>query len=133
MYHKCWFKVLQQQVLKPTMWLILSVRVLRELEMTDGMIVLGRAFRLQNDLDVDEPELPRIRKTPRRYEIGSGEGDFYCSPKVYFKVHYYEALDLIVNLIQQCLIDLDTEFIALFRTFSLRLPTVKSFHLGLTL
>ena len=60
-----------------------------------------RALRLQNDLDVDEPELPRMRKPPRRYEIGSGESDFHNSAKDYFKVHYYEALDLIVNLIQQ--------------------------------
>ena len=42
-----------------------------------------------------------MRKPPRRYEIGSGEADFHSSPKDYFKVHYYEALDLIVNLIQQ--------------------------------
>lgn len=60
-----------------------------------------RALTLQNDLDIEEPDLPRMRKPPRRYEIGSGEGDFHRSPKDYFKEHYDEALDLIVNLIQQ--------------------------------
>ena len=60
-----------------------------------------KALQLQRDLDVDDPVLPRMRKTPRRHEIGSGEGDFHSSPKEYFKVHYYEALDLVVNFIQQ--------------------------------
>ena len=54
--------------------------------------------RMQNNFDIDAPVLPRIRKTSIRYEIGSGEDS---SLKDYFKVHYYEALDLIVNLIQQ--------------------------------
>lgn len=60
-----------------------------------------KALKLQSTLDVDEPVLPRMRKHPRRYEIGSGEGDFHSSPKDFFKAHYYEALDLMVNLIQQ--------------------------------
>ena len=42
-----------------------------------------------------------MRKTPKRYDEGSGEGEFRSSPKEYFKVHYFEAPDLIVNLIQQ--------------------------------
>ena len=42
-----------------------------------------------------------MRKTPKRYDVGSGEGEFRSSPKEYFKVHYFEAPDLIVNLIQQ--------------------------------
>ena len=42
--------------------------------------------------------LPRTRKTPRRHEIGSGD---FSSSEEYFKVHYYEALDLVVNFIQQ--------------------------------
>jgi hypothetical protein len=61
-----------------------------------------KALQLQRDLDVDDPVLPRMRKkNPRRHEIGSGEGDFHSSPRDYFKVHYYEALDLVVNFIQQ--------------------------------
>ena len=60
-----------------------------------------KALTLQSDLDVNEPVLPRMIKNPRRYDIGSREGNFHSSPKDYFKVHYYEALDLIVNLIQQ--------------------------------
>ena len=64
-------------------------------------VVWEKALQLQRDLDIDDPVLPRMRKPPRRHEIGSGEGDFHTSPKEYFKVHYYEALDLVVNFIQQ--------------------------------
>ena len=59
-----------------------------------------KALLLQSNLDVDEPVVPRMRKTPRRYEIGSGDAVFHSSPKDYFKVHYYEVIDLIVNFIQ---------------------------------
>ena len=82
-------------------WLILPVKLLRESEMMNPIIYSGKMLlQLQRDLDVDDPVLPRMRKTPRRHEIGSGEGDFHSSPKEYFKVHHYEALDLVVNFIQ---------------------------------
>lgn len=63
--------------------------------------VLGKTLLLQSNLDVDEPVLPRMRKTPRRHEIGLGDAVFHSSPKDYFKAHYYEVIDLIVNFIQQ--------------------------------
>ena len=59
-----------------------------------------KALSLQSSLGIDEPELLRRRKRPRRYDPGFSEGDFQESPKDYFKVQYYETLDLIVNLIQ---------------------------------
>ena len=61
-------------------------------------LIICSALQLQRDLDVDAA---KDEKTPRRHEIRSGEGDFHSSPKDYFKVHYYEALDLVVNFIQQ--------------------------------
>ena len=72
----------------------LTCQLLRESKMMNPMIYSGKKLSnyLQRDLDVDDPVLPRMRKTPRRHEIGSGEGDFHSSPKEYFKVHYYEAL-----------------------------------------
>ena len=63
--------------------------------------VLEKTLRLQSNLDVDEPFSPRMRKTPRRYEVGSGNAVFHSSLRDYFKVHYYEVIDLIVNFIQQ--------------------------------
>lgn len=44
-------------------------------------------------LDVDEPQLPRRRKVPARYEQGSASGHFHDTPKVYYRQLYYEAID----------------------------------------
>ena len=51
--------------------------------------------------DVSEPQLPRQRKRPRRYEEGSSSGDFHETPKNYYKQHYFEAIDLLINCIQE--------------------------------
>ena len=44
--------------------------------------------------------MPCCRKLPRRYEIGSAEGEFAASPKAHYGQIYYEGLDLIVNCIK---------------------------------
>ena len=52
-------------------------------------------------LNTDQPTLARKRKTPKRFEVGEGDG--YHSPTVqdYFRMIYYEALDLTVSSIQE--------------------------------
>ena len=52
-------------------------------------------------LDVEPPTLPRKRKRPQRYESGSAEPEFHDSPKAYFKVSYFEGLDLVTTSIQE--------------------------------
>ena len=76
--------LLGECILKHTdMWLILPVKLLRGSKMMNPMIYSGKKLfnYLQRDLDVDNPVLPRTRKTPRRHEIGSGEGDLIVHPK----------------------------------------------------
>lgn len=51
-------------------------------------------------LGVSEPQLPRRRKAPKRYEIGSSAGDFHENPEDYYRQVYYQALDLIINCIE---------------------------------
>ena len=46
-----------------------------------------------DDIDVEEPQLPRRRKTPRRYDDGLTSGDFHDSPQVHYRQLYYEAID----------------------------------------
>ena len=59
-----------------------------------------KVLKLTNDLEVDEPALPRRRKAPKRYEIGSSEGDFPLEVEAYYRQIYFEALDLIICGIQ---------------------------------
>ena len=51
-------------------------------------------------IDVEEPELPRARKAPKRYEIGQGDSSYPDSPKSLYRVAYFEGLDLVVNAIR---------------------------------
>ena len=52
------------------------------------------------DIDVDEPQLPRRQKAPKRYEDGSTSGDFHDTPKAFYRQLYYEAIDSIVNTLE---------------------------------
>ena len=45
------------------------------------------------DVDVEEPQLPRRRKNPRRYDDGMTSGDFHDTAKAYYRQLYYEAID----------------------------------------
>ena len=60
-----------------------------------------KVLQLQEQLGVNEPAMPRRRKAPCRYEIGTGEGHFPGTPKQFFRQKYLEALDLVVNFIRQ--------------------------------
>ena len=53
-----------------------------------------------NEFDVSDPVLPRRRKIPRRYEIGTGEGSHPEGVDEYYRSIFFEALDLTVNGIQ---------------------------------
>ncbi len=55
--------------------------------------------RERQSLDVQEPLLPRRRKTPRRFDDGNTEGEFPDDPKLFYRQQYYEALDLIISSI----------------------------------
>ena len=50
-------------------------------------------------LYVQEPQLPQKRKTPRRFDDGSTEGELPDNPKVFYRQQYYKALDLIISSI----------------------------------
>ena len=48
------------------------------------------------NIDVEEPQLPRRRKVPKRYD-GLTDADFHGTPKAYYRQLYYEAIDNIVG------------------------------------
>ena len=54
--------------------------------------------QVQN-LDVDEPVLPRRRKMPKRFETGSAAPEFHMNPKDLYRQKYYEAFDIVINSI----------------------------------
>ena len=77
-----------------------------------------RVLQVQQELGVQEPVLPRRRKAPRRFEIGTGDCAFPDTPKEFFRRHYFEVLDLIVNFIKDRFNHLGMECTDNFRTCS---------------
>ena len=52
-------------------------------------------------VDVSEPKLPRSRKTPKRFEVGSSEPTFPDTPEVLYRRYYFEALDVVIQSIKK--------------------------------
>lgn len=52
------------------------------------------------ELGIEEPQLPRRRKVPRRLESGNAEPEFPTSVASHYRRMYFEGLDLIVSCIK---------------------------------
>lgn len=51
------------------------------------------------ELNIGEPILPRKRRAPRRIEIGESPAEFHANVIDHYRVFYFEALDLIIQCI----------------------------------
>ena len=76
---------------------VCTLQTLRNVESFD--LFWLKVTKSAESLDVGEPQLPHQRKAPRRYDDGSAHGDFHADPKAYYRQHYFEAIDLVVNCI----------------------------------
>lgn len=52
-------------------------------------------------LPISEPTLPRKRRVPARFEVGSGAPTYPSSPEDYYRRIYFEALDAIISSIRE--------------------------------
>ena len=57
-------------------------------------------LRAQQEVDVDDPKLPRKRKVSRRLDEGSAPADFSTDCKTHYYQSYLKALDFAINAIQ---------------------------------
>ena len=55
---------------------------------------------MAGDVDVSKLVLPRRRKMPKQFEDGRASAEFSSSPKILYRQVYYEALDLLVQSIE---------------------------------
>ena len=51
-------------------------------------------------LDICEPTLPRRRKAPKRYEVGTSSGISPTTLEDHYKVIYYETIDTVISCIR---------------------------------
>ena len=79
---------------------MLTIETLRGLR-TDSNFDLfwEKVDKARDQIDVGDPQLPRRRKAPRRYEQGLAQAEFPASPKEEYRRLYFEVLDLTVTSI----------------------------------
>ena len=80
----------------------LTLQVLKSIRQADKFdLFYQRVLVDQKRFKVNPPTLPRKRRAPRRIEIGSSDGDHHSSPYDFFRMVYYEALDLATTSITE--------------------------------
>ena len=80
----------------------LTLQVLKSIRQADKFdLFYQRVLVDQKHFEVNLPTLPRKRRAPCRFEIGSSDGDHHRSPCDFFRMVYYEALDLATTSITE--------------------------------
>ena len=73
---------------------------LQSMRSTDHFDLLWKVLtRKAEELNIDEPILPRKRKAPRRIELGESPAEFHSNVIDHYRMLYFEALDLIIQCI----------------------------------
>lgn len=76
----------------------LTIRTLETLRNEDSFNLFWEKLKIHGvTFEDDDPILPRKRKCPQRFDGGTAVGDHPATPKILFRQHYFEALDLIIN------------------------------------
>ena len=59
-----------------------------------------RTQQQRQQLGVAEPNLPKQRKVPRRYEVRSSISELQTSVEAFYRKTYYEVIDYVVQVIR---------------------------------
>lgn len=65
------------------------------------MICFGLKFAKCQSLEVEDAQVTRKQRLPKRYDDGLAEAEFHSEPKSYYRQHYFEAIDLDINCIKR--------------------------------
>ncbi len=81
---------------------ILVVEILKGLRNDTSFYTFWeKVVHIRESMGLNEPSLPRKRKTPARFQVGDGDGYIPSSPKDEYRRKYFEALDLAVATIEE--------------------------------
>lgn len=99
-------KTLQKEKICAVSWqrmAKLTIEVLQRLRNDESFESFYAAVLIKSKLhaSIAEPVLLRKTRTPRRFEIGEGEGSFPANVTDYYRRLYFEALDLLITAIEE--------------------------------
>ena len=77
----------------------MTKQTLATLRAEDKFELFWKVIRMVAKLDVNEPQLPRKRRVPTRYECGTAPPEYHLTPVDYYWQIFYESLDLIIQAI----------------------------------
>ena len=99
-----WSQILQSSHLSAAEGQIVAAMIMQTLQSlhSEGKFGLfwSNTVRKAKDLGIHDPALPRKRRAPGRYEVGSREGSFPEDIQVHDQKIFYEAFDLITSCIK---------------------------------
>ena len=79
----------------------MTVRCLKTLRTDNNFaLFLSKVTKKANQLNIDEPALPRKRKRTVRYESGNATPEFQSSVEEYYRQAYLEVFDVICSTIE---------------------------------
>ena len=77
------------------------VQVLQKIRSNEAFhLFWTNSIGMAKNANVSEPVLPRKKKAPSRFEIGSGSSHYYEDPESHFRQIYFEVLDRSISCIQ---------------------------------
>ena len=79
----------------------MTVTTLQSIRSDDSFTLFWETIeKKRQECGVDEPYLPRQRKAPRRYEVGSSVPDVQSSVEGFYRQTYYEVIDHVIQAIR---------------------------------
>jgi hypothetical protein len=79
----------------------MTVTTLQSIRSDDSFAMFWKTVeKKRQQCGVDEPNLPRQRKAPRRYEVGSSVPDAQSSVEGFYRHTYYEVIDHVMQAIR---------------------------------
>ena len=81
--------------------MVRTLQSLRNEEHFDSFWSIVSQAQQSNDVDVDEPALPRKRRAPRRVDDGNAPAEFPVDCKAHYRQAYFEALDNVIMSIRE--------------------------------
>ncbi|CAB4034968.1 zinc finger MYM-type 1-like [Paramuricea clavata] len=81
----------------------LTKEVLQKIRSDESFILYYEAILIKskNIPSISEPTLPRKRRAPARFEIGTGMPSYPTTSQDYYRQIYFECIDFMINAIEQ--------------------------------